>query len=86
MNDIRPEFKELMADFFAIADKPDPEAGNLWAERVFAPEGRIIAGGNEIAGEEGQAVPLPEIPMICLRDERSHPRLEKDRMGCDQSS
>ncbi|KAK5676974.1 hypothetical protein LTS10_010738 [Elasticomyces elasticus] len=51
MSPIRPELKKLMAEFFAIADKPDPEAGNLWAERVFTPEGRIIAGGQEIAGE-----------------------------------
>lgn len=86
MSPIRPEFKKLMAEFFAIADKPDPEAGNLWAERVFTPEGRLVAGGQEIVGESGQAVPILRSGTICLHDEDSDPQFEEGRMGCDQSS
>ncbi|CAK1356185.1 unnamed protein product [Cercospora beticola] len=36
MNDISQDVKNLIQAFFSIADKPDPEAGQLWVDQVFS--------------------------------------------------
>ncbi|KAK5156784.1 hypothetical protein LTS14_004997 [Recurvomyces mirabilis] len=53
MNPVPSAVKNLITNFFRIGDKPDPDAGNLWADEVFAADGRLVVGENEIVGEQG---------------------------------
>jgi hypothetical protein len=61
MTEISPQIKELLIEFYRIGDLPDPEAGNLWAERVFTQDGCLVVGENRTSGEEGSWTYTPGI-------------------------
>ncbi|KAK5162729.1 uncharacterized protein LTR77_011212 [Saxophila tyrrhenica] len=44
--------QDLLQDFFVIADTPDPEAGNLWADRVFQSDASLVTSQGAISGEQ----------------------------------
>jgi hypothetical protein len=55
MNPVSDNIKQLITNFFTIGDNPDPQAGNQWADEVFVPEGRLVMGTQESAGEQGKS-------------------------------
>jgi hypothetical protein len=45
--------QELIAKFFSLVDKPDPNPGKSLAEEVFTEDGVLIAGPNKSVGSDG---------------------------------
>jgi hypothetical protein len=45
--------KDLIAKFFSLVDKPDPNSGKELAEEVFTENGVLAAGPNKFTGYEG---------------------------------
>ncbi|GIZ40703.1 hypothetical protein CKM354_000403100 [Cercospora kikuchii] len=52
MNVVSQDVKKLIQAFFSIADKPDPEAGQLWIDQVFSETGKLVVGEIVIEGAE----------------------------------
>lgn len=51
--------KDLIAKFFSLVDKADPNSGKDLAEEVFTKDGVLIAGRNKFTGYEGVFLRMP---------------------------
>jgi hypothetical protein len=73
MTDIPSQIKELLIEFYRIGDLPDPEAGNLWADRIFTSDGCLVVGENRTSGEEGlwTYTPIIYVAESCLAIRKS---------------
>lgn len=81
--------KDLIAKFFSLVDKADPNSGKDLAEEVFTKDGVLIAGRNKFTGYEGVFLRMPiwllrlkQVPILII----SYLKIPRECLGRDNQS